>query len=350
MRNKHKDHTKMSIRERIRYIEEIIIIHPLFQKIFNAISECHERSKIMAEPQCFFITGKSGAGKSTLIKYYTSRYPRKITREGTIIPVLSSEILASATPKGIATGILLDLGDPLADRGTQIGQMIRVFKLVEECKVELIILDEFQRLIDDKSNLVIKKSAELVRDLVTRTNVPVVLVGMPESDMILGANEQLKRRFTARRDLTPFKFHTDGDIMNFRKLLQLIDKKLPLSERSQLADPDMALRFYLASRGLISGVMKLVSKAAELAMEQDYEKIMLDHLAEAYEAISALGQENNNPFLLDRKSLEKKREELIKGKEEDKVESKGGIKKKKSKGGTISKAMKRKIHDVFQNK
>jgi predicted AAA+ superfamily ATPase len=341
MKKAKNDYEKMSINERVKLIEKIVIIHPLFQTIFNAITECHQRSKLMAEPQCFFITGESGAGKSTLIDYYASKYPRTSTREGTIIPVLTSEIFTPATPKGMASGLLFDIGDPLADRGTMIGQTMRLYTQIEECDVEIIIIDEFQNLIDEKSNHVLTESAKWLKEFINRTKLPVVLVGMPTSDKILAKNEQLKRRFSARRDLNPFKFKTEAEIMDFRKLLQMIDHELPFPKRSQLADPDTALRFYVASRGLISGVMKPISKGAELAMKKGQDRITVEDLAEAYEAISALDQQKGNPFNLSEEELQKKLNEKVEEKPED--ESPKG----KSNRITISKSMRSKILEAL---
>jgi predicted AAA+ superfamily ATPase len=259
---------------------------------------------VSAEPQCLFITGETGVGKTTLIEAYEREYPRVETEDGTDVRVLTAAIPVPATVKSLSTTLLENIGDPVADRGTIINQTSRLKKLIKACGVELIILDEFQHVIDRDSTKVLATVADWLKTLLNETGVPIVLIGMPSSTVILDANPQLRRRFTARQRLEPFYWRGDGNADEFRKLLKLIDSKLPLRQRSNLADVEMAYRFYCATGGFISSVMKLVRRGTALAIDEGTEKLLPDVLARVYdECLSADVPDMKNPFTASPKDL-----------------------------------------------
>lgn len=298
------DDSAMSVQERRKLVENIFIIYPKLKQIIEKISECHQGSKDAPEPKCLFITGMAGCGKTTIARHYESLYPRQETEGGTVSPVLSSTIFSPATVKGLSTGLLYSLGDPLADRGSITSQTTRLYKLVRKCGVELIILDEFQHLIDRDSDKVLKVASDWLKNLLNYTGVPVVLIGMPSSVRILRDNEQLKRRFSARKDLLPFGWETADRQADFIRFLKTLEKMLPLKEPSRLYSFETAFRIFCASGGVISNIMKIVRKAALLALERSQESISLDLLAIAYEdEIASVNPTYENPFLTDADKL-----------------------------------------------
>jgi hypothetical protein len=122
---------------------------------------------------------------------------------------------------------------------------------------------------------------------------------MPYSHTILDAdgNEQLQRRFATRIDLNPFGYETSRERAEFRKFLRAIDDKLPLTELSNLADPDTAFCLYEATGGVVAHIMKLVRRATVIALELGQEKLTVDILALAYEQrLAANNPSIKNPF------------------------------------------------------
>jgi DNA transposition AAA+ family ATPase len=290
--------------ERIKRVENILIKHPQVNKIVEKIKACHQDSKRSIEPKCLFITGLSGCGKTTIARYYEGLHPRKITKEGSEVPVLSAKMFAPATVKNIASGLLYSLGDPMADKGTITSQTIRLYTLIKNCKVELIIIDEFQHLIDRDSDKILKVASDWIKNLLNETGVPMIVIGMPNSVRILKANAQLERRFRTQMKLLAFNWNTAEDRGQFMTLLKFIEKALPLKEPSRLCSHETAFRIFCASRGIISNVMKIVRGAAILAIKSDYANITLDTLALAYgDEMIANEIISGNPFLLDESSL-----------------------------------------------
>jgi energy-coupling factor transporter ATP-binding protein EcfA2 len=292
-----KNPAELSDYERKELIERIHITFPRFGRVLDKISYCHEHSKIAAEPECLLITGVQGAGKTTLCKAYARRYPRVQTREGRIIPVLSTFVPSITTKKSLPTRLLQALGDGAADRGTSVTQTLRIIKLVRDCGVELIILDEFQHFIDSDSNSVLVNISDWLKDLINETEKPVALVGMPHSEIVLAANPQLERRFAMRESLEPFGWGAPAKEREFKLFLQHLDRNLPLLERGNFADHEVAFRIYCATGGLIGYVMKLVRRAAILAIERREEHVGVELLAESYdERLASRMPRRVNPF------------------------------------------------------
>lgn len=291
------DYSSMSIERRMELAEKIYVFYPHLQEVFARMGDCHQKSKRSLEPRCLFISGLSGCGKTSTAKYYLKGFPQIEEEEGKTVPVLFSAILAPATVKSVVTGMLESIGDPCADMGTTVSQTLRLIKLIKKCKVELIILDEFQHLIDRESAKILQNVANWLKTLINETKIPVVLFGMPWSDVILRANSQLKRRFQARLELNAFDWKTQEGQNDLRRLLKIVDDRLPLMEPSNLADFHMAFRFYCASRGIIDTVMRIIIAATEIALRRKQEKITLDCLAKAYEdEIGMSDPELGNPF------------------------------------------------------
>jgi hypothetical protein len=83
--------------------------------------------------------------------------------------------------------------------------------------------------------------------------------------------------------------------------------RLPFEERSNLADDEIAYRFYCATNGVIDFIMKLVRRAAELAIERGSNKLDLITLARAYkERLAPMDPKRQNPFVVDVEKLAEK--------------------------------------------
>lgn len=304
MKTQENDLGSLSLEDKLKLAEGIFIKHVRFKQILKRVEYCHKFSKISSEPKCLFIKGLSGAGKTTLGEYYASLFLRYETDEGTVVPVLYVSLLSPAREKSLAMDLLKGIGDPLFDKGTQIDMTHRLIKLIKECKVELIIIDEFQHLIDRDTESILMNSANWIKDLIRVTRVPVVLIGMPWSDKILRANSQLRGRFSTSEVLDPFRWATKERRKEFKKFLQIVEKMLPFKEKSYLYSEEMSFLLFCASNGLLRPLMKVIKRATGFALESGEEKLTLDLLAQAYdEEIADMDPLNGNPFRTEREKL-----------------------------------------------
>lgn len=294
-----KTYKKVPIEDRIQMVERLYIDFPRNQSALNAIGNCHSHAKLSKGSEGILIQGDTGAGKTTVVKLYMQDYPRRVTEEVTIVPVLYATVPVPATCKSLVTTLLTAIGDPAAERGTQVLQTLRLKRYIEACQVELLILDEFQHFQDRDSLKVLKTVSDWLKVLMDETGVPIVLAGLPYSHTILDDenNEQLRRRFALRIELEPFGFKTSRERQDFRRFLNVIDEKLPLAERSDLADPGTAFCIYEATGGVVAHVMKLLRRATVIALESNREKLTTEILSLAYEQrLAANNPHKTNPF------------------------------------------------------
>ena len=96
---------------------------------------------------------------------------------------------------------------PAAHRGTLAAMNLRLINLIIACKVEVVILDDGEHLIDPDRNRILRKVSDWLKYVIKETGVPFLVVGIEgEVVRILQANAQLSRLFAwrSRETLRPF--------------------------------------------------------------------------------------------------------------------------------------------------
>ncbi|WP_282066405.1 TniB family NTP-binding protein [Vibrio rotiferianus] len=279
-------------------VKNIFINNPQIKEIFDDISDCREFSDGKHEPECMIVVGDTGAGKTTIINKYLAQNPRTETNEGAVIPILSTSLPPNATPITASEQLLSDLGDPFAfSRGNDPVKIAKeVADLMKSCEVELIIIDEFQHMIDRKKKEVLHSAADWLKMLIVRSKIPVVLFGMPYSVVILEANRQLAGRFELQHKLEPFRLNNKSNRALYKTFLVMLDNALPFKESSDLATTDMMKRIYAFSDGNLRRIRRLINRASRYAQIANSSKILLSHFAKAAPKISKSACEEQNPF------------------------------------------------------
>lgn len=289
--------TKTEKAARIRQIlDELVCHHTDFNLCLKHTESCHASFGGSSEPECGLIMGDTGAGKTTLIDYYSAKYPSYRVDEGKIVPVLTATIPAPATMKSMATELLHRLGDPYADKGTLESRTRRLRTLLHACQTELIVLDEFQHLIDRRTERVILDVSDWLKNLITNTRIPVVLVGLKQSVLVLEANEQLQRRFSVEIELRTFSVQSQHQAKTLVALIDTVDEcaAAELGAKSDISQH--AEKILLATKGRISEIMKLLSHAAQEAARRGSNSITLTHLEMAYRSKIRRVRPSENPF------------------------------------------------------
>ncbi|WP_318425147.1 TniB family NTP-binding protein [Photobacterium leiognathi] len=280
------------------YVRRIFINNPQISNIFDDISDCREFSDGIHEPDCMIVVGDTGAGKTTLIEKYLAKNPRSEKKDGSVIPILSTSLPPNATPITASEQLLSDLGDPLAfSRGSDPVKIAKEMSdLMKSCGVELIIIDEFQHMIDRKNRQILHSAADWLKMLIVRSKIPVVLFGMPYSVVILEANNQLAGRFELQHTLGPFRLDSKDNRSHYKTFLTMLDQALPFKESSDLASPDMMKRIYAFSQGNLRRIRKLINRASKLAERDNSNTILMKHFSEAAPKVSNVACKKQNPF------------------------------------------------------
>ncbi|HDX9587776.1 TPA: TniB family NTP-binding protein [Bacillus pseudomycoides] len=284
MQTKNKEQYKhMSKEEKHQKIKDLRIIHPRFKRALDLIQKCHESTKNSKDPQCMLITGVSGSGKSTIFDAYIQLKDRIVYEETrTRKVILWAEIPSPTTIMSFLETLLEQLGDPFPSKGTKGNKHRRLINLIKDCGVELIILDEFQHFVHPHNKKINYDVSDCFKSIVNQTKVPVVLFGLEESKYVLDCNEQLRRRFSIRYNMSSFGSENQQRIREFTMLLSEFDRLLPFAEPIGLDNPEMVERFFYATDGLMDSIIKIIRDAADIAIEKEQETIYLNDFAKAY--------------------------------------------------------------------
>lgn len=268
---------------RLREIENIYIVYPRLQEILNVIEKIYCLSGVSSEPNCLFITGHSGVGKTCLIEHYLQNHPREELADRTCVPVFSVEIPSQASIKDIASTMLDALGDPNPASGTKVSMTNKLYKLLYNCRVKLIIIDEFQHLINNASDRKFDDVSNWLKSLINHSKTPIVLLGLPESEEILLRNSQLRRRFYYSHSIDPFNVSTVNGDAEFVKFLSIIKDKSNFEfEDNFFLDKEFYLPLFFAANGTVANIMKFIKLVFRHAINIDSNLIKREYFEYIY--------------------------------------------------------------------
>ena len=273
-----------------------VIEHTRFTLAVREIARVHERGRNARVAESLLIVAQTGSGKSTLLDYYVNRFPKVVEGGVTTVPVVRVDTPETPTVKGLAESVLEALGDPAADKGSAATKTRRIVYLFKQCRVELLLIDEFQHFFDGRRVAEALRVSNWLKLLITRLRIPVVLVGLPLSIQVVNINPQLRRRFAAPHYMEPFNYTTAEEQLEFRGVLKRIQDDLPVGS-DDLAEASMARRFYYASHGLIDYVVKIIDDAVSRGGTGPLGKITMEDYARAFERVVWFNAPRSlNPF------------------------------------------------------
>jgi energy-coupling factor transporter ATP-binding protein EcfA2 len=273
--------------------------HRRFASAMSRIAEQHHYSRSNEVSTGLMVVGPSGVGKSTLIEHYQDRFPRQSEVSRTKIPVLSVGTPAGPTVKNLAQAVLAALGDPAAHRGSAEEKTQRANLLLGCCKVELLVLDDFQHFFYAQTLKDFRHISDWLKGLMDATRVALVLVGLPECENVVRANPQLWRRFSSRVLYSSFALNDEEDFLEFRAVLRGFQEHLPLPVATPLHEANLARRFWFGSDGRLDFVRKVLEASVSIAGATGINCLDLPIYARAFrDTVWADVSERLNPFSL----------------------------------------------------
>ena len=210
------------------------------------------------EPIGYALTGEFGSGKSRLVEQFSSAFPPYRDSEGRYTPILVAKVPAIPTIKGMSSILLDKLGDNNAHKlqETEIEKSNRLQVMLRECKVNALILDEFQHFADKNSRNIILHVSNWLKMIIDDARIMAVLVGLDYSREILLQNVQLARRFAANLELSRFDWNTESSREEFKAVLDAFARGMYPFSLPDLRSDEMAFKFYVGTGGLISYITK----------------------------------------------------------------------------------------------
>ncbi|HZX77385.1 TniB family NTP-binding protein [Lysobacter sp.] len=283
--SKHTDLTQFK-----NLVGAIRIDHRAYDAIHQALSETYDDVDSdagvdgePAVPACLLLIGETRTGKSSVVKDFLARNPPKRRKDGMRQAVIYAAAPPEGTVKALLEQLLKALGDPLWSKGSRTNMTHRLLTLLKGVGCRMIILDEFQHLVDKGQKKRLFESADWLKNLVESREWALVAVGLPDSVSVVNANPQLKARFDAPLTMPLFNWQDDHSRRQFKAVLKAFAMELQPFELPALESDEIALRLYLATSGRLGLFAKLMDRAVKTAIRHNTTAIRLDDLAAAFD-------------------------------------------------------------------
>ena len=267
----------LEIWEKVEQSTMIVIPNPRMKAAFNAFDRLRFESRrlrtltkkefnIYPALSCLGMFARSGSGKSTIINAYMNRVEDEPKLENSH-PVVRVNLSTNVTVKGFYQDVLLAFGDPNFSRGTQHQLEQRVYHYLNECDVELLIIDEVQHLIHSETKKVRWDVAELFKNMLNAKACSIVQSGIEKAKCLLIEDAQLARRACPPVQLHPLRPEIDEERNFFAAFLGKYDEelvKLKITEsRNGFLEGQLPSAFMQVSGGVIGIVAKIIGYALD---------------------------------------------------------------------------------------
>lgn len=235
--------------------------------VFERIDYCREVIVNGGEPRCMLISGPSGVGKSRILEEYRNKNPPMKQVGFYQIPILLTRIAERPTIVDTAYQMLDDLGQGAISHVNQERTLVRMLKgLLNKCKTEVIIVDEFQELIEFKTDEEIVRIANWLKHLSSEVRIPIILVGTCWSKKIL-KEAQWESRMMYKISITPFSFDCQDNKTEYRQVLKGLAERLPFVEKPALDKNEFAVPLIIVTEGKFRKLKWLLEDALHEAIK-----------------------------------------------------------------------------------
>lgn len=282
--------TEMQV-EQLRQFNDCIVMHPQIKTIFNDFDELRQNRKFQIDQQCMLLTGDTGSGKSHIINHYKKRVLASQNYSRTTIPVLVSRISKGKGLEATLIQVLADLdlfgSKQRKKRGKKPDLTKKLIESLIKAEVELLIINEFQELIEFKSRQERQYIANELKLISEEAKVPIVLVGMPWAELI-AEEPQWSSRLVRKRKLDYFSLQKNKNY--FIRYIKGLAKKMLFDEPPALEGKDTIAALFSACRGENRSLKHLLSESLQLALSCN-EVLQNKHLRIAFDKLELLGKE-----------------------------------------------------------
>jgi len=294
--------------EKLRNFSDCIVMHPQIKTIFNDFDELRLNRKFQSDQQCMLLIGDTGVGKSHTINHYKKRVLATQNYSRNTMPVLVSRISRGKGLDATLVQMLADLelfgSSQIKKRGYKTDLTKKLVESLIKAQVELLIINEFQELIEFKSVQERQQIANGLKFISEEAKVPIVLVGMPWAAKI-AEEPQWASRLVRKRKLEYFSLKNDSKY--FRQYLMGLAKKMPFDVPPKLESKNTTIALFAACRGENRALKHLLLEALKLALSCN-EYLENKHFITAYDKFDFFNDKeklkSKNPFKQDIKDIE----------------------------------------------
>lgn len=261
------------------------ILHPSYHNALRTIKLSLRNSEAGKEAVSAMLVGDPGTGKTSVcqaLEEYLGpaseqSQPGDVRK---IIPCLYTRIPPRATIKGFAIKICEALGGREHQRGISSIEK-RILTLLVTSKTRLMTFDEFNNLALKGAEKSQTSLCNWIKDLMDESRIPICLAGIPDSEQVVDANDQLPRRYPYRARLQNFEY-SDLPSSDWVRVLAAFGQELQRVGEYQhclpLTEPYCSKALYVHTGGNMSPLSLLLSSALRSTLERGSKKFTINDL------------------------------------------------------------------------
>ena len=224
-----------------------IVSNTMQLKYAVSVLEVSRQNQRIGHTDNVILVGNPGVGKSHIIKaFYRSHAPYD-EKERTVVPVVKVSLSGKTSHLQCVQEILEAMGDQKWNKGTSKECDKRLYKLMKDNGVQMVIIDEAHNTLNKKS--INSHVAMTLKGINNNTSVSIVLAGI-DSVMDYREDPELKRRFKRVIRINHMGYKSDSEVKDFKKLIADMCQVLPVENAGELKTNDWVNRLYLVSEGI----------------------------------------------------------------------------------------------------
>lgn len=272
--------------------------HAALIKAMNSLHRLKNNQLLGGEQQCMLLVGDTGSGKSKLITEFASEFPSYMEGEVLVKPVLVSRIPSKPDVEKMMIQLMSDLGqfgaETRKERKREAGLAEALVKILKKCKTQIIIINEFQELMEFKSVEDRQRVANRLKLISEQAGIPIVLVGMPWASEI--SNEpQWASRLMCSIELPYFKILNKSERIEFVRFLKGLAIKMGFVTPPKLHDDEILFPLFSATRGEVRKIKHILDEVLFLALSRGEDTVHKQHFVDVLDDVFF---DENNPFKL----------------------------------------------------
>ncbi|GCD13266.1 TniB family NTP-binding protein [Clostridium tagluense] len=297
--NQYKDFTKR--------VSNIHVIHKKIERIWSMLDSMRDNHNIgdkQNSPRHLFIMGISGVGKSRMMEKYADINPGVIYKdqddtEIDIKPVVYMEMPHPFTILEFYQSIITALNAPNLPGRPTIGRVKRqAFHLLEFQKVEMLIFDELDYIMESKS-VKPMEAMEAIKHVSNMAKVSVVCVGSLKIEELLMLDFQYFRRYPKVK-LEGFSECDEEFCLLLKGIENQINSPIQLGlDNLEKGIPQLLFAMCKGFVGILTPILQEAFRISGVYLDDfdDYTKakVTVENLSKAYENI--VGDINEEEFM-----------------------------------------------------
>lgn len=219
------------------------------------------------------IVGPSNNGKTQILRRFLSKHPVDPNPKGDAAIIPAVMVGAPPTPDigDLCVRILEAIHAPYKAVATAVERIRTVKKILGQTETRMLLIDDIQHMLTGGA-MKQREFRNAIKDLANELKISIVGAGIDEAHIVFATDPQLSNRFHPE----PLPLWRPGTELG--RLLDTIERKLPLRAPSGLKTPELMQRIAFMTEGPIGEIYAVVSLAAISAIRDGSERITLESL------------------------------------------------------------------------